>query len=735
MIKLTIREIKKNWFSYLAMIVITLLAVTLFTGFIANTKTLNSTIDNYYELSNFCDLYTYTTNITEEDKEFYDNLGVDYEYRLYSESRINNTTTKLYVGDNEISKPIITSGNSGVLVDEKYEDDEEFQIGKNITIDIPYLGSINVMVTGYMHFIEVANVYSAYPVYITKSIFEEQIGPMDSYYNQVLIKGNKDVKQDISDYYYSKENNNLLFIFDKDSIESTVLLKGEATQSLKMIYVFPVIFILVSTLVILTTVSQLILRERTNIGTLKAIGISNKRIIFHYALMGGILCFIGGIIGSILGPLIIPKVMMIKYNLVYSFPSLGKTEFSFTWSLIATMIVSLLALGIGILASRNIIKENPASCMRPLVPKDNFIVKKTVDSNQKYLSVKMAFRNIVIKPSRAIMTIVGIMGCVALLACGFGIGDTLTYSVNRELGEDFKYDIKTSFSSIDFVSQLDALKNSNRINDFETYEIYYMNAKANDESKDVNIYVINPNSAMTTLDTSKTIISKAIADDLGVKEGDFVNLTIGTCTYDLKIEEIRNTAISKGLFVSTNMFSSNFHSNGAWITTNNSDDMVDYINTINGTSDAVSMDDVRSNINSAIESINMIKMTLMVFAIMLSIVVLYNLSLLNIKERFRDIATMKVLGFKNSQIARSLLYEIMSLTIIGTILGLLLGYPILCLVMSINKIEVITFIYHIYFSSYVYSFLLSVITALIINILFSFLIGKIRMIESLKSVE
>lgn len=129
------------------------------------------------------------------------------------------------------------------------------------------------------------------------------------------------------------------------------------------------------------------------------------------------------------------------------------------------------------------------------------------------------------------------------------------------------------------------------------------------------------------------------------------------------------------------------------------------------------------------------KYTLMIFAILLSVVVLYNLSLLNINERTRDIATLKVLGFTRGKIARSLLYEIMLLTLIGTAFGLALGYPVTYLVLSINKVEIMSFLYYLNPLSYGYSALLALLTSFAINLAFGKSIGRIDMIESLKSVE
>ena len=165
------------------------------------------------------------------------------------------------------------------------------------------------------------------------------------------------------------------------------------------------------------------------------------------------------------------------------------------------------------------------------------------------------------------------------------------------------------------------------------------------------------------------------------------------------------------------------------------DELIDKINEAGGTAQATSVKDMWGYVEDKVSSINAMKYTLMIFAVLLSVVVLYNLSLLNINERTRDIATLKVLGFKRGKIALSLLFEIMLLTLAGTVCGLILGYPLTYLVLSINKVEIMSFLYYLKPVSYVYSALLALLTSFAINYIFGRSLDKINMIESLKSVE
>lgn len=368
------------------MIVIVALAVTLFCGFVSNTDVLKNRVNTLFEESNLCDLCVQASSFDEKDKEFFANLE-NYEYRFYSDGTLNGRSSKIYMGaNNSISKPVITEGTEGVLIDETIAAGNQYKIGDTITLKLSSLDTeMNFEITGFMRFAEIANIYSSFPVYLSVDVVNQKIkellGPLaiffniEGYYNQVLIKSDnaEKLKANIEEYYAGRaEASNLIYIFDRDSMESVVLLNNEISQSLSMISVFPVIFLVVSVLVILTTISQLILRERMNIGAMKALGISNARIMFHYSLFGVLICLIGGIIGILLGPAIIPSVMSVKYGIIYNLPDVPIFSINVWWSIFAVFVVCVLAALISLLVLKDVIKEKPAECMRPATPKIYF---------------------------------------------------------------------------------------------------------------------------------------------------------------------------------------------------------------------------------------------------------------------------------------------------------------------------------------------------------------------------
>lgn len=354
------------------------------------------------------------------------------------------------------------------------------------------------------------------------------------------------------------------------------------------------------------------------------------------------------------------------------------------------------------------------------------------------LSIKIALRNILVQPTRALMTVAGVMGCVALLVCAFGIGDTVEHSINNELGVQFIYDINTTYKSTN-KTELYAYLDSIDAN-YEKYQTGIVSASGSQQST-IAVEVIQSPSNHTTIDVSKgPALSKSTADDLGVKAGNTIGVESKGVIIPVKIESIVKTSVSQGLFISTSDYQDlNFNLalfDHLWISTDKANqDTVDKINEINGTNGAWLISDKKAEINTSLTSIKTIRNTMVIFSILLSVVVLYNFAILNMIDRIRDIATLKVLGLKNSQIGRMLIYEMMFLILIGTGLGLVLGYPVLVLVMSANKVAIVAYLYLIKPFSYFLSAIISISTGMLFNTVFTLYISKVKMVESLKSIE
>jgi putative ABC transport system permease protein len=350
----------------------------------------------------------------------------------------------------------------------------------------------------------------------------------------------------------------------------------------------------------------------------------------------------------------------------------------------------------------------------------------------------MALRNIFLSISRSILVVIGLAGCVALLICSFGIGDTIKNCLDLELGRLFKYDMTGNYAEADKDKIFGYLDDKKL--EYEPHYLYIMTLQS-DNIKDVNVFIYQKDSKFAAIDFSEGIaISRSTAQDLNIRKNDRVSLIFNGGKYDITIGQIIDSSITQGVFMSEDIFDHKSKNSSVWINLGpenaaDADRIRDDLNLLGGAGSFMTAAEYREKIENYTSTISLIQTTMQIFSILLAIIVLYNISLLNYKERIRDMATLKVLGFKTRQIIFSVIFEMFVLVLIGGIIGTFFGYPLLVMVLNINKVTAIAFIYDLTFVSYLSSWLITLLTALAINLLFSVFIEKIRMTESLKSVE
>lgn len=763
--KLLLRNIFYNIKQFLSIIVIVFLSMTLYSGFLVNSATLDSSVDKYFEDTNLADLWVYVSGISDEDEIFLSENNIDYDKRLVInanveiENKAAQSTSNIYIYDEgKISTPYIFNKTAGCWIDQKVAKNNNIKIGQdylkfNYQIESE-LGQIKLefrfLITGTMALSEQADVYSSWPIFIDKTVFltelnnainAENLGAMagiipnftDVFYNQILIKTDDayNLKTQLENYYNQKENSNLYMILTQDMVESVVMLKSEVTQSKKMIYIFPTVFVIVSILVMITSISQLILQEKMRIGTLKSLGAKNGQLLRHYSSYGMLLSLIGSLLGLVIGPLIIPEVMFIKYNLVYSIPQ-NYINIVFPWKVLAIVLLLFVIVGFftAFFTCYKMVMKKPAECLKSDI-KLNLKSKK--HKNNLPLSLKMTFRNLKISPIRTTMAIIGVAGCVALMLCGYGIGDTLDNSTKNDLEKVFSYDISSTYENDDFLTKLQQVDG---IDYYEKYQTSFIEIYGGSQSKSVKVFSIENNSKFVNfgLSSGEVAISKSIADELGIIDS-FKIINGGKIT-EISVTKIVTTAFFNGVYVCDNNWIDVVSSNGIWIKSSGDvNEVVSKLNLINGTNSAESMAEIKNNIENKISSISVMTTTLKIFALLLAIVVLLNLTFLILKERVKQIATLKVLGKSLGTIMLSVGLELVFISLIGMILGMLFGFPLLVLVLSVNKVEVMNFLYYISPISFVFTFLITLFTVIFIGIILMIKIKGINMTMALKSVE
>jgi len=764
--KLLRRNVFFNFKQFLSIIIIIFLSMTLFSGFIVNSTTLEGAVTNYFEDTNLADLWVYAKNVEIEDEEFFQDNEIEYEKRLEIGATVNiknqtaQNNAKIFVYDTgKISTPYIFNKAEGCWIDQKVAKNNNIKVGQDrIVFDYSLnvetsqgIEEINLnfefLITGTMTLSECADIYSSWPILIDKNVFltelnnvvnAENLGVMADMipgfeevpYNEILVKCDnvQKTKNLIENYYSQKQNSNLVMIFSQDMVESVVMLRSEVEQSKKMIYIFPTIFLLVAVLVMITSISQLILQEKTKIGTLKSLGATNKILLKHYSSYGAVLCIIGALAGLIVGSLVIPEVMFVKYDLVYSLPK-DYVNLEFPWLILITLLIVFVIIGYmtAYFTCHDMVKKKPADCLKSDI---KINLKSKNKKNKLPLSVKMAFRNLKIKPIRMIMAMIGVAGCTALMLCGYGIGDTLKNSLDNDLERVFSYDVSSTYLEDDFLKKIDEI---NEVSYYEKYETFVCDVSGKTQTKTINVYKIEPNSKFVGfgLKAGEVAVSMSIADEIGA--GESIKVVSGGEIAELKISKVVETSLFNGVYVCGEMINVNFATRGVWIDTDsNAEELAAKLNEINGTNSAQTKEQIREYAENKISSISVMTTTLKVFAVALAVVVLLNLVFLILKERIKEIATLKVLGQNLWTIVLSLSLEILLICLVGMTLGMFLGYPMLVLVLIVNKVEVINFIYFLSPLSFVLSALVITVLVVIISVFSALKIKKINMTGALK---
>ena len=502
--------------------------------------------------------------------------------------------------------------------------------------------------------------------------------------------------------------------------------------------IFPVVFILIAMLILLTTMTRIITHQRTQIGILKSNGFSNISIMLHYISYGFFLVLIGSFLGLILGPMTLPQLFYPSMSATYKLPS-WNPAWSINFVYVAVLMV-IISMAVSYYSVKNISREKPADTIRPKVPSisssgfvENFSFWKRLSFNFRW-----NYRDAKKNKFRALMTIMGVIGCSSLLVCAFGMYDGMNDIKDWEYNQINHYDSKLVIKEDTSQSQIGDV--SSKVNGDKIMESS-IEIESDSAKKSGSLLVLNHTDLITPTDYSRNqveigddevSISQKMADMLGVGIGSEVKWHIvGSDKWvKTKIDKIHADPVSQGFIMSANKLKDldlNYTPTSI-VTSEHIDE--DY----EGMHTASSIKDMTSSWDELTESMWLLIYILIFFASILSVVVLYNLGLLSFTEIERELATLKVLGFKTSDLRKLLLTQNLWFTTIGFILGLPVGYLILDVMWKSSGDS-----FYILPSISLLNLLLTgVITfalSIIVNLLFSRKIKKLDMVESLKSAE
>ena len=753
--KKMLRDIRNHKTQFLSIFLMAFLGVFVFAGVGGESLGLEVNVDKYYEDTNLADGWIYSANLddnfvdkvnnltptTQSERQFVvdsvGNFSNDPEITLHFVE--NNTISQFYLMEGE---PLNVSDGDGVWLDKSFADAKGLKVGDNISFEFNGM-EIEKKIKGigyspeYVYHASTASVIPDFNkigfAYLSYKAF-----PMDEVpYNVLNVKfsGNPDdydvlLSDELGDDYNS--------FVERSEHTSVSQFSEEIDQHKMMSDIFPVVFILIAMLILLTTMTRIIAHQRTQIGILKACGFKDVSIMIHYISYGFWLVLVGSILGLIIGPLTLPQLFYPSLSTNYKLP-LWQSAWSMSFVYVAALMV-LLSLLVSYFAVRSISKENPSDSIKPKVPKisSSGFVEKFGFWKRMSFNVRWNYRDAKRNKFRALMTIIGVMGCTALLVSAFGLYDGMNDLKEWEFNQINHYDSKLVIDEGATLYEIDEVADDvggDKIME-SAIEIESPSAK-----KSGSLLVLNNTELITPTDynwnrvhipNDEISISQKMADMLGVDVGDTVKWHImGSDKWvNTTIGKIHADPTSQGFIMSPDKLEEldlNYTPTSI-ITTEHVDDNYSAIKSSNY------MKDIVSNWDELTEAMWLLIYILIFLACLLAVVVLYNLGLLSFTEIEREIATLKVLGFKTKALRRLLLTQNLWFTAIGFILGLPTGYYILAIMWQSSGDS-----FYILPSISITNFLLScAITfslSILVNLMFSRKIKKLDMVESLKGVE
>lgn len=520
--------------------------------------------------------------------------------------------------------------------------------------------------------------------------------------------------------------------------------------------VFPVFFFLVAALVCMTTMTRMVDEQRNEMGTLKALGYSKLQIASKYIIYALIASILGSILGCSLGMYLFPSVIFNAWNTLYN---IDQIKFLFQPGLI--LLASGSVTGITLLATLYSIYseliEMPSQLMRPKAAKaGKKILLERITFIWKRLSFlqKVTARNIFRYKKRFFMTIIGIAGCSALLVAGFGINDSISDIVNQQYNVIYHYDATVSAKTSEITSQIKSLKGIK-----DVYEEDHLAVTTKIENKDISttVHIISNDKKFKdfctlfngnnefNLDDSSVLISQKMATKLNKKAGNTIKIKdANNKVIKAKIKGVFTNYVGHHIYASESLYKSwNTNAKTTHIylikskkTTKKFErNLGNKIMNIDGVQSVTFYSSLQKNFKDMIKSISYIVVVLVISAACLAFVVLYNLSNVNISERKREIATIKVLGFTRKEVDAYINRETILLTILGSLIGLGIGIGLHHLIMNLAEMDDIMFGRTINSISYVISFVMTIGFNAIINLCMHKKLNNIQMVESLKAVE
>ena len=551
------------------------------------------------------------------------------------------------------------------------------------------------------------------------------------------------------------------YVQDRSSLSSYASVDSDASSIEAIGTVIPVVFFVVAVLISLTTMTRMVEEERGLIGVYKALGYGRGKILSKYALYALTACLVGGVVGNVLGFVVLPAIIFTIFSTMYALPGF-LYGFDALWALGATALFALGIVGATLVTCWRELRESPAELMLPKAPKaGSRIFLEHVGPVWRRLGFlnKVTARNLLRYKRRFLMTTFGIAGCVALLVTGFGIRDTVLSLSPRQYGDEgvMRYDLMAVTKADDLAAVTDDLLSGDEVGDLAQIYVDSVTVTWGDSKESAQLYVVPDDvdfSAYVSLrdaagneidlDEAGVVSTKALEQVMGLAEGDEISLQDSTlATGSARVGAVGVSYLGDAVYMSESAYEEAFgtalESNALLAhLTGSADEQISYAESLTEDGRLLSVSATQKLVNdfsSAFTLINTVVYVVIVLAAALSFTVVFTLSNTNISERERELATIKVLGFKRGEVHRYINKETLILTAIGVVAGLPMGYALARSLTWILRMPSLYFDVVVDPLTYVISAALAFVFTVLVNLMTNRSLDRIDMVGALKSAE
>ena len=560
---------------------------------------------------------------------------------------------------------------------------------------------------------------------------------------------------DLAKEKISKMENAIWIIQTREDNNEYITYVSSYTSVEKISNLFPIIFFLVSVMISLLSMTRMAIEDRSEIGTLKALGFSNNEIRLKYVIYSLFATLIGGFFGTVVGYTTFPKLIIGIFKIMHHNPVVSYST-DIMPIIIGNVISIICIVGSTILAINNLVREKATSLLRPFAPpigKKIFLEKIPFMWNRLKFSSKLTIRNIFRYKRRAVMSILGISSCTMILLAGYGLKDSIAYVVDKQYNEINHNDALIALDGKADRDELDQYTDKEQLE----FNVYARIDQVEIENKRLSLIIPDDSQEFKKTLTIKDIetkqevdlkdgyivVTEKLAKYFDKKVGDTIKiLENDNVTYEFTISNICENYIGDYVYMSKDTYSKNigkYSINTQYLKYKDINKEKEIINDIKNKNphilSTISITNAKQQAAVLFKSLNTIIYVIVLFSGALSFVVLYSLAYINMSERQREIATIKVLGYYDKEVDRYIMREDLGITIIGIIIGLFLGTWYAYMLIDSIEINTMQYIKSIHLDSYLQVFGFMILFTMIVSIGVHFSLKRIKLIESLKSVE